>query len=167
MNDAPFSICMENHLTLRLFYWKYSALSLLAGLFVLCPCDEIKDKISERKVCSSPCSVKNGRGDVIYRHGCRITGSSCGEGEANAFSVFSLVQLVAAQRSVVLRFVMQRGRGGRDMGTIPSLSLCSLLRKAFTSVQSLFYLMPPSSSSSSCSVPPPHLPISAQLISDA
>lgn len=30
----------------------------------------------------SPCNVKSWCRDVIYRHGCQITGSSCGKEEA-------------------------------------------------------------------------------------
>ena len=35
--------------------------------------------------------VKNGHGDVIYRHGCQITGSSCGWRGGRALAVFPLV----------------------------------------------------------------------------
>lgn len=55
------------------------------------------------------------------------------------FCVFSCTACWgAAQHSVVLCFVVQRGR---DMGPIPSLFLHSLLRKAYTPDQTLFYLL--------------------------
>lgn len=50
------------------------------------------DKISKKERRSFPCSVKNGRGDVIYRHGCQITNSSCGDVEAMCFLVYSSLQ---------------------------------------------------------------------------
>lgn len=62
---------------------------MLVRLFVLLPRDEIKDKISERKVCSSPCSVQNWRGDLIYRHGCQITGLLAVEEERTVFSLIA------------------------------------------------------------------------------
>lgn len=84
------------HLRAKPFNIKATRLNIVLKVcypgFILLLCDEIRDKISKRKVCSSPCSVKNGRGDVIYRHGCQITGSSCGEVEAMCFPLYSSLQ---------------------------------------------------------------------------
>lgn len=85
---------------------------------------------------SLPFSVKNGRGDVIYRHGCQITGSSCGEGDV-MHSLCFLSYLIAAQRSgsTVLCFVMQRVQEGQDMTCFP---LCSQARKLHHSPGAIF-----------------------------
>lgn len=94
---------------------------------------------------SSPCSVKNGRGDVIYRHGCQITGSSCGEGEAMHLLCFLFYSTL--QHSTAWRCVLScgGGRGGQDMGCFPLCSQLHLRPRPILSSASSFVFNPSSS----------------------